>query len=333
MDHLGNVRISFGRNSAGGLEITDANDYYPFGLNHIQGMLSSSRLGSYYSYKYNGKELQETGMYDYGARFYMPDLGRWGVVDPLAEKMRRHSPYNYAFNNPIMFIDPDGREASDIYKLDKKGNLTWMAESKTDVIYAANNFDNSGNLKEDNDGGVEVGEKDYIKNNSQEKIFSSPVTDNEGNSSSTLSTLSFYNNEAKAQQVAEYYYNNTNIETANSTYKSFNSENIFSIISTLHLPSSSPLDPKSYMSNFSVGNDSFFPSMLTKQDHNHPFGYQLSPSGFDYGAKGFSKNTFGCGKDNCDINVAKNNDSVKLRMYSTQLKKYIKYDSSSAKIE
>ena len=103
------TRISFAKNSKGALEVTDTNNYYPFGLNHISGMFSTSDFGSYYSYKYNGRELQETGMFDYGARMYMPDLGRWGVIDPLAEASRRFTPYHYGNNNPIRFIDPDGK--------------------------------------------------------------------------------------------------------------------------------------------------------------------------------------------------------------------------------
>ncbi|WP_228412576.1 RHS repeat-associated core domain-containing protein [Chryseobacterium sp. G0240] len=83
---MGNARVSYAKNSAGVLKITDTNNYYLFGLNHIgQGR---GLLRGYFNYKYNGKELQETGMYDYGARFYMPDLGRWGMVDPLAEVNR-----------------------------------------------------------------------------------------------------------------------------------------------------------------------------------------------------------------------------------------------------
>ncbi len=62
-------------------------------------------------YKYNGKEYNDDfalGLYDYGARWYDPAVGRWGQVDPMADKMFEWSPFNYGFNNPIKFLDPDG---------------------------------------------------------------------------------------------------------------------------------------------------------------------------------------------------------------------------------
>ncbi|MFZ4931105.1 DUF6443 domain-containing protein [Chryseobacterium sp. Mn2064] len=109
-DHLGNSRVTFGKNSAGAPEITDTNNYYPFGLSHTGGNgLNSSNFGSLYSYKYNGKELQETGMFDYGWRQYLPDLGRWNGVDQLAENYISTSPYAYVANNPVSQYDVDGR--------------------------------------------------------------------------------------------------------------------------------------------------------------------------------------------------------------------------------
>ena len=121
-DHLGNIRLSY-FNNGNSTEVLEENNYYPFGLKH-EGV-NVLKGNPTYQYKYNGKEYQqEIGMYDYGARFYMPDLGRWGVVDPLAEKMTRHSPYNYAFNNPIRFIDPDGRQGEDFVQR-KDGSIYW----------------------------------------------------------------------------------------------------------------------------------------------------------------------------------------------------------------
>ncbi|GEM_PF-5170046 len=80
-------------------------------MNHLNPLTADALFGksSYKNYKYNGKELQQTGMYDYDARMYMPDIGRWGVVDPLAEKARRFSLYTYASDDPVGRLGPDGR--------------------------------------------------------------------------------------------------------------------------------------------------------------------------------------------------------------------------------
>jgi RHS repeat-associated protein len=120
-DHLGNTRATIKQNG----DVVQVQDYYAFGLEMNSGNSVSPSPAN--QYKYNGKEKQEElglEQLDYGARFYDPVIGRWNVVDPLAEQYRRWSPYNYAVNNPIRFVDPDGMGVNDFVKRDD-GSIYW----------------------------------------------------------------------------------------------------------------------------------------------------------------------------------------------------------------
>ncbi|MEY1639109.1 RHS repeat-associated core domain-containing protein [Tenuifilum osseticum] len=112
--HLGNTRVVF-KSSGTVLQTTD---YYPFGKEHAPLPISNGNR-----YLYNGKEKQEFKLsnssldwYDYGRRFYNPQLGRFTTIDPLAEKFPWQSPYCYAGNNPIRFIDYNGLGPGDRVK-------------------------------------------------------------------------------------------------------------------------------------------------------------------------------------------------------------------------
>jgi RHS repeat-associated protein len=111
-DHLGDTRMTTTWNASDATQMTPYNigktDYYAFGY-VIQS--TQYNIAPKNEYLYNHKELQEeTGLYDYGARFYDPVIGRWGVVDPMVEDgQETTSPYGYVFDDPIKLTDPDGK--------------------------------------------------------------------------------------------------------------------------------------------------------------------------------------------------------------------------------
>ena len=119
-DHLGNIRqVTMDDGSSKG-EVIQTMDYYPFGAEFC----NNSTKSYVQNHKYNGKELDRMhglNTYDYGARQYNPVTARWDRIDPLCEKFYSTSPFAYCANNPVKFVDPDGRRW-DEYDVNGKKN-------------------------------------------------------------------------------------------------------------------------------------------------------------------------------------------------------------------
>lgn len=113
-DHLGNNREVVSNSGI----VQQVTNYYPFGAPYSDN--TAVKNASFQQYKYNDKELDRMhglNTYDYGARQYDPVLARWDRVDPLAEKYYSVSPYAYCANNPVRFVDSDGREVGQLEEI------------------------------------------------------------------------------------------------------------------------------------------------------------------------------------------------------------------------
>jgi len=126
-DHLGNTRALFNADS-----LQQVNMYYPFGM-LADGMRLNQSLSNDNRYLYNGKELQDDfglDWYDYGARFYDAQLGRFHTQDRFSEKYYSLTNYGYAANNPVLMIDVNG-------------DSLWINHKGNDILYENGNLSNA----------------------------------------------------------------------------------------------------------------------------------------------------------------------------------------------
>ena len=182
--------------------VIQSDDYYPFGLtfNGYQRVGNQSNR-----YLFNDKEWQDDldlGWYDYGARMYDPAIARFMTIDPLADKFNFQSPYAYAVNNPIRFIDKNGEGPEDkvnlalrelgkslgsIVSVNSKTGVTTI--EKTETVFGGAKFtSNSASFtlrqsvtKIDSEGNVtNVSINDTnvsVKVSQSESLFGEPITE------------------------------------------------------------------------------------------------------------------------------------------------------------
>ena len=302
-DHLGNVRIAFSKEGDERV-IRQVNNYYPFGMNirELSGNLGikGSKL-VFNEYLYNGKMYQDElglGWYDHGARFYDGVVGRWWSVDPLAEKYYSISSYAHVVNNPIRYIDPDGR---DVWEVNSRGKVVNHIETtEHDAFYM---IDKKGNRIEGKELMFEYGTVENFKSQYSDEA---------------KTTFDWYNvrGDNNGKQLFEFFANNTTVEWSQLLLGQ-KGDNGLNIVSTSHEKS------KERSVNFLLDNQYKFGYTIKGHNHNHPSNTPY-PSGL---------NTRGSdiGFANKLTNFSLNNGSgvPTFNIYLLKTGKYVRYNRNS----
>lgn len=173
-DHLGNARVSFvdwdrngtvevDHNDPSKTEILQEHHYYPFGMKLD---VPATQVGQSNDYTYNGKEMNGDfglDLHDYGARWYDASIGRFHTTDRFQEMYPDNTPYHYALNNPIAFIDMNGDSTvvpdESIFDVLPDGE-TMIPSNRDDrlplIVVVAPDPNPSGDTSEDKQGHCDV---------------------------------------------------------------------------------------------------------------------------------------------------------------------------------
>ena len=125
-----------------------------------------------FKYKYNGKELQDElnlGAYDFGARFYYPDVPFFWSIDPKAEKYNTQSPHVYADNNPVRYRDINGKGTDDEWIQFSTGETIKVGDKGGDKVDYITKVNADGSITQITQAGGKIAPKpiSYDSNQTQ----------------------------------------------------------------------------------------------------------------------------------------------------------------------
>ncbi|MEA4936764.1 MAG: DUF6443 domain-containing protein [Paludibacter sp.] len=266
-DHLGNNREVWNASYKWGSATRPAatnqiTQYYPSGLPWASN--TSDNPGSQ-PYKYNGKEFVEMhgwDSYDYGARVMYPAIGpQFMSVDPLCEKYYWISPYAYCLNNPVRFVDPDGR---DIWEINSRGEIVSRIEDKSQDKFVNVSFDSDGKKVEGSSKSFEFGTVTAVRTPTV-KVKDSKT----GDVADKTLTIFEMKGDENATQLFEFFANPT-ITSVEWTHAKIGTEKSGrNVVGTSHDESSTPIGHYLRSTGYT----------LKEVTHNHPG--SSPPSGTD----------------------------------------------------